>query len=381
MSSVSSSSTQSSIDHKKQKKRHSSSSKNNKRDRKHKEHRRSHDKKRKKSSSYDDDDRHKKRKHDKERSSRHSKKKKESKRSDDKKSKKKHEVTTLQKILGDVQNKPPQNKIHKTESYFSHNSHFRLYLYYKKNGIYFEDLTTKESHSLFHSFVKEYNAGSLEQVFYKEDIPVDLLEDCKLRSTQYDWKIRASERERSVLDQVKHRVRDQTEGTADTTFAVPCMPCTTTTTVSNKTFSASTSNQNKEQRLNDRRANKRLRTHVKTVEEELTGGKPEVGTYAHTIQKRKELSNKLHASAKHKEDAMTGVELNDEDIYGSTGNNDFQQALASEKRRNERRTEGRVKRLKELEKKEEGKKDAMMKMLGLGNLKPGQKITIQPRND
>ena len=59
----------------------------------------------------------------------------------------------------------------------------------------------------------------------------------------------------------------------------------------------------------------------------------------------------------------------------------FKSALARERQRNSRRNQEKQERVAELKRKEQEKQDAMIKMLGLTGVKPGQKITIAPRKD
>ena len=62
--------------------------------------------------------------------------------------------------------------------------------------------------------------------------------------------------------------------------------------------------------------------------------------------------------------------------------NDFQNALAAQKRRDENKNQQKESRFIELRAKEEEKQKIMLQMLGLSDtIKPGEKIKIQPRND
>ena len=85
----------------------------------------------------------------------------------------------------------------------------------------------------------------------------------------------------------------------------------------------------------------------------------------------------MHGASRDRE---AGVEIGDDALYGDSGS-DFQKALAREKQKTAARREKQLARAEELQAKEKGKQEEMLKMLGLANLKPGQKIKIAPRND
>ena len=130
-----------------------------------------------------------------------------------------------------------------------------------------------------------------------------------------------------------------------------------------------------EERLEERRANKRLREHVKSVREELQGGPKDFRE--RQIEKKREQSDKIHGASREKHDAM---ELSDNALYGGD-NSHFQAALERERLQKARTREERAGRITELQNKEKDRQENMLKMLGLQNLKPGQKITIAPRKD
>jgi hypothetical protein len=129
-------------------------------------------------------------------------------------------------------------------------------------------------------------------------------------------------------------------------------------------------------KLQEYRANKRLREHVRTVGEELTGGRKD--GRERQLEKKKETAASLHGAARDREDA--GVELGDADLYGD-GNAEFSTALARERRYKEKRSAEKESRLAELQQKENERQQAMLNALGLTGIKPGQKITIAPRKD
>ena len=59
----------------------------------------------------------------------------------------------------------------------------------------------------------------------------------------------------------------------------------------------------------------------------------------------------------------------------------YEEAVANERLRRERKEADKAARTSELLAKEAEKQKKMLEMLGLTGVKPGQKITIAPRND
>ena len=97
------------------------------------------------------------------------------------------------------------------------------------------------------------------------------------------------------------------------------------------------------------------------------------------LAKKREHSDRIHRASRDKQDA--GMEMTDAAMYGGNDTNRFQAAVAKERARKEKRTHNRASRIQELQDKEKDRQENMLKMLGLQNLKAGQKITIAPRND
>ena len=79
-----------------------------------------------------------------------------------------------------------------------------------------------------------------------------------------------------------------------------------------------------EERVAERVANRRLRDHVRTAEDEITCGRKDPGQEPQ-MEKKKEKSAALRGSARDREDMGGGVELGDADLYGGSSN-DFAKA-------------------------------------------------------
>lgn len=150
---------------------------------------------------------------------RHHKHKHPSKTSD-KKKKSKHDETAkyLSKSLfnrndlvpiGPILQESPPQKLDPDKDYFSYHNHLRLFLY-RRDGSYFEDLTSSETHRAFEDFCSLYNAGNLESSYYPNfDLPQEALDQCK--RTRHAWKFKTTDNEMKSLSFIKSGVKQQTE--------------------------------------------------------------------------------------------------------------------------------------------------------------------------
>lgn len=340
----------------------------------------------------DDDDRERSKKrhrkeHRRDDDHKKKKKKKESKRDkhDKERRHKKHESRKRIKKsdlypLGAIRGSPPTELLDVEKDYFTQHQNLWVYLY-REEGIVFGDLTSDDAHSAFKRFVKRYNAGQLETAYY-EGLPNEAVDECK--TTNHKWAFNTSETERKSLQFLQEGVRKQTEyeGAANTPASIAPRN-EPASSIDRNVARLPPPNERRrptqEERLAERTANRRLKEHVRTSHEELTGGRKE--GRERQIEKRREKAETIHGAAKDREDArMGGVELNDEAIYGA-GDGGFQDALARERQRKAQRQQKKDDRVAQLKKKEQEKQDAMIKMLGLTGVKPGQKIKIAPRDD
>jgi hypothetical protein len=308
-----------------------------------------------------------------ERRRREKEKKKKSKQSssrDEKKPPKDRVDKSTLSSLGDIAGKPPATLLDPDKDYFAFHQHLWVYLY-REEGIAFGDLTSDEARHAFQRFCRYYNEGKLEAAYYQDILPLKAVEESK--TTRHKWSFQTSATEAMTLSVIEKGVRKQTEYEA-----VPYKPLAT---VAGHAADVSASEDICEKtavddKLQEYRANKRLREHVRTVGEELTGGRKD--GRERQLEKKKETAASLHGAARDREDA--GVELGDADLYGD-GNAEFSTALARERRYKEKRSAEKESRLAELQQKENERQQAMLNALGLTGIKPGQKITIAPRKD
>lgn len=313
--------------------------------------------------------------------------------------------TTKLVPMGEISHEVPMKLLDTDIDYFAYNSHLRIFLY-RKYGIYFEDLTSDESHAAFKEFVTSYNNGNLELDYYSNNssgassLPQEASHQCS--RTKYKWKFRTNTLEEQSLEMVRAGVKKQTEysenGITVTTdagqnagFVIP----------DRRDFTRNVDGDNDEhktlckssteiaaQRLSD----KRHRERIALANEEIHGIqiKPDHG-WERAREKKQHMSEKLHGASRER-DGDAGIELDDDAIYDAGGFDgggrergrtrggeiSYEEAVANERQRRERREADKAARTSELLAKEAEKQKKMLEMLGV---KPGQKIIIAPRND
>ena len=290
----------------------------------------------------------------------------------------------------------PDQELNCEVDYFHYHNHLRLYLYLSGNGVSFEDLTSEEAHKMFEKFCGLYNAGKLEEIYYRSsaDLPDDLMRQVK--RTNHKWKFNTSETERKALNHVKSGVKQQTEwdhqnrkntddGRDSTRFNATDVKVKKqdTSKISRKSRNDDDDVIVEKERLRNRLQRKteakRLKDRVKVSNEEMHGiGGKKYGR-DRQIELKREQSFKQHAATRQRDEMVGGIEVSDADIYGES--TDFKTALNREKKLKARLADKKAARLQELQHKEDEKRQNMLKTLGLANMQPGAKITIAPRND
>jgi hypothetical protein len=280
--------------------------------------------------------------------------------------------------LGEPLGHPPNELLDSVKDYFAFHQQLFVYLY-REEGSAFNDLTSEETREAFGRFVERYNAGKLESTYYDpKGLPPAAVEESK--TTRHSWSFRTTDTEDRSLQYLQEGVRKQTEfdgdgaSTGGPSARVPVAPQPDTVGVTKPSVQP---RRTAEDRYEDRVSNRRIRDHVQTVNEEFGGGGGKTYGRERQMEKRKEVGARTHGAARDREGA---TELTDDAIFGSEAGG-FQTALAREKQRTAQREEKKNSRFVELQKKEDDKKEAMLKLLGLDAMKPGQKITIAPRKD
>lgn len=301
-------------------------------------------------------------------------------------------------FLGEVRHEPPPDKLD-SDDYFSHNTHLRLFLW-RNFGIYFEDLTSSESHHAFKEFIKAYNSGNLAKAYYDSSggsFPQDALEQCS--RTKHQWNFRTSKVEKESLSIVSAGVKKQTDynqkdkaGTMNDT-ATKIMTYPKTYPITRKKIGPDRGDmqpvKTRQEIAIQRQADKQHRDRVKVANEEMYGvGKADPG-WDRQREKRREQSEKIHGASKDRDgETWGGAELDDDAIYGTgagragRGEPSYEEAVAKRNRYRARKEAEKAAQASKLLEKEEERQKKMLEMLGLSGIaKTGQKITIAPRND
>jgi hypothetical protein len=331
-------------------------------------------------------DGHKSRKRkDHKRSKRDDDKKKHRRDKDEKKRKEPSVDTSKLVSIGAITDKPPPEQLDPSLNYFSHNPHLRLYLY-RTHSLYFEDLSSESTRKYFTEFVDKYNSGKLEEAYYNTQLPEEAMDQCS--RTKHQWKFKTNEIEEEKLNLVKAGVRKQTEYDADggktSSYAqgvktVAILPPTVAPRQQQDDYDREQSQLAKQsaQKLSD----KRHRERINLANEEIYGinSKPSSG-YERQQMKKREQSNKTHGAYKDREESFTGAELDDDAIYGGKEMG-YNEAVAKERVRRDRRQAEMASRVEEGKRKEEEKRKEMLAMLGLSGMDAGKKIRIAPRSD
>jgi hypothetical protein len=284
--------------------------------------------------------------------------------------------------MGEPLGQPPRTLIDAEKDYFTYHQEFWVYLF-REEGVRFNDLSSEEAREAFQRFAVQYNQGKLEKPYYDNPptFPSEVLEECK--TTDHKWGFQTTEAERRGLEKLQEGVRrltqyhDQTDQGESGTKERATPGVAARAEAEDGGVGSRHGQKTSEEWLKDRRANRRLREHVQTTEEELMGGPKDFRE--RQIEKRKQEAERVHGAFRDKEEGA-GFELNDDAVYGD-GDVSFQQALARERQARARREEKRQARIEDLQRKERERQENVLKVLGLDSVKPGEKITIPPRED
>lgn len=331
-----------------------------------------------------DDSRRRQRKHSSSKDKRRHRDKKDKKEKKQKRSKTERPDKSRLHPMGQELGRKPDTLIDPVDDYFTYHEHFWVYLY-REEGVAFNDLTSEGARAGFERFAKVYNAGKLEAEYYAAKMPAPVLEESKTTKHSWGFNNKMTDTERKGLQTLQEGIWKQTEynskeGPPQNQLVQKSAgdsekgPSAAAHSDVGPAFARKTP----EERLDERRANKRLRTHVRSVEEELQGGPKDFRE--RQLEKKRQHADRMHGAARAKNDA--GIELSDTALYeGDDNTNQYKSALAREKARKAKRTEVRATRIQELQEKDKERQESMLEMLGLNKLKPGQKITIAPRKD
>jgi hypothetical protein len=283
--------------------------------------------------------------------------------------------------LGERLGRTPDVVLDPEKDYFAQNQRFRIFLY-REYGLTFDELSSHDARQKFKDFVQKYNVGDLEEGYYAPNVPIEALNECP--STRHQWSLKITQNDSQNLQILQEGVRKQTEYQA--TEIHPLLLKDNHSTHQSQARSGKedqwdhnsgdTAVNSQRDEPNNRVANRRLREHVQTTIEELTGGRKE--GRERQIEKRQERAAKIHGASKYEQDM---VELDDATLYGGNTDDEFRRLAAASRKRAAAQEAKKEERILELQRKEQEKQNAMLQMLGLSHKIGQSKIEIQPRND
>ncbi|DAZ99147.1 TPA: hypothetical protein N0F65_010231 [Lagenidium giganteum] len=261
------------------------------------------------------------------------------------------------------------------DDYFLRATEFRVWLHQKRNK-YVEELSTQEATELFEDkFVKRWNDGRLDAMFYK-GIPEAVLEQTKRTRHQWGFVNRLNEKERFDLATAKDSVEVATRKQ---------------NLLQKDAAGTSSGSRKREQRDEDDRRNdrgydddrrhhdkadrKRHRKHHESVLEELVP--KETGREA-KLEQRRQRAEKLHGAARDRDANRDGLDIDEDFLMGGSSQSDLQRRLAQRQLGRERKDQERQEKVAALAAKETERMDKFLADMGLNG--PGQgPIVIQPR--
>eukprot|EP00536_Pseudo-nitzschia_multiseries_P011718 jgi/Psemu1/289866/fgenesh1_pg.412_\ len=250
--------------------------------------------------------------------------------------------------MGEPRGRPPDSTVDPEKDYFTFHREFWIYLF-REEGTCFNDIETKEAHAAFRRFATVYNAGNLEEPYYTRKFPSEVIPGTEATAAK-----------------PTARMPNPKPNPDPGPFRRPTA----------------------EERLQQRRADRRLGEDARIALDELTGGRKE--GKERQWEKKRERSTRIHGAFRDREEgAAAGIELSDADLFGASGSggdkdkdsDSFRAALARSKHNKERANERRANRIEELKAKEQDRQANMLKRLGLEHLQGQTKLEIAPRKD
>ncbi|EQC36427.1 hypothetical protein SDRG_05884 [Saprolegnia diclina VS20] len=252
------------------------------------------------------------------------------------------------------------------DDYFEKAREFRVWLKTDKK-LYFEDLTSDDALQYFEKFVRRWNDGKLDAMYYSS-IPQHVLES--IHRTKHKWGFvkNLNESERLHLASTKDTVDITTNKGASST----ARPSKTTSPPRSSKKHESDSDDPDDRRKRDKYERKRYHKHKESVMEELA---PKATGRDANIEKKREKAATLHGAARAKEDAKDGLDLSDDFLMG--GSDDYQARIQRRKAAQDKRQDEKQQRVTAAQEAEAARMQKFLQDMGI---QPGQdRITIAPR--
>lgn len=238
-------------------------------------------------------------------------------------------------------------------------------------------LSRDKAQEQFEKFVKEWNKGKLEDMYYS-GIPVHLQTESHKTTHKWGFANKMNEEEKYSLERMANSI------TRVTTERPAGAPPPTSSSSSHRPGggkSAGDAQYEREQRREEERARKHS-THKHTRDTNKAAMEehfPKATGREALIEARQARGDRLHGAARAKEDARDGLDV-PEAMLGLGGGGDeadeMRRRMARAKERGNARQEEKERKVEEYKNKE---KEAMQKLMNDLGLKPGQKIVIPKR--
>ncbi|KAE9026456.1 hypothetical protein PR001_g12193 [Phytophthora rubi] len=274
------------------------------------------------------------------------------------------------------------------EDYFLRQTEFRVWLAQSK-GKYVDDLSTEEATKLFtDEFAKKWNRGKLSKMFY-EGLPESVVEQTKRTRHRWGFVAKLGEKEKFELATAKDSVGVATKkenllSSGRTRESIGNVSASFEESKS-KPDRRREKEDEEDNREDDRKRRKverrREREYRDTMMEELA---PKATGREAQIEKRRQLGDKLHGSAKDREDTRDGLDFSDDFLMGGgrgAGGDDLKRRIAQRDSARRRKQDERQEKLAELKAKESARMDKFLEGMGLAgpNANGGKPMTIPPR--
>ncbi|KAJ0404784.1 hypothetical protein ATCC90586_009398 [Pythium insidiosum] len=218
------------------------------------------------------------------------------------------------------------------DDYFLRVSEFRVWLL-QRRGKYLEELSSEDAAGLFKSkFMKRWNDGRLDRMYY-EGIPESVLEQTKRTRHSWGFVQKLSEKERFDLATAKDSVGIATRK-SDILVSSRRTRDHELDERPDKRQRGGDGDDRERDNHDDRARRRRDRKHNEAVLEELVPR--ETGREAR-LEKRREISGKLHGAARDREANRDGLDLDESFLLGDGERDDLRRRLAQRAGARERR--------------------------------------------
>ena len=165
-----------------------------------------------------------------------------------------------------------------------------------------------ESHEAFKEFTTLYNTGKLEKAYYNELLPQDALDQCS--RTKHKWAFKTNRTEEQSLSMVKAGVKKQTEYSTDKK-QMAAVNLATAAKGRGVSIGPARPNQDEQQqqvaaqRAAQRQSDIQHRNRIKLANEDLYG-KSDPGSRERQMEKKREMSAKVHGASRDRESEAFG---------------------------------------------------------------------------